>query len=539
MGPRLRIVAINDVYTLENLPRLKTLIAHHRAIDPADLTLVTLAGDFVAPSVLSSLDNGRGMVDCLNSVGVTHLILGNHEDDIATEELHSRLAESNACAIGTNLPSFDSKMRRSDCVQVHQPGGRIVRVGLVGVVMTDRSIYRRDPFGGASLEDANDSARREAARLMSEEKCAVVIPLTHQTIEEDRALAVRQRQPPFPVIIGGHEHQVTLLQVEGSWIAKAGADAVHAAIIDLTWPEAEPRANEFDFPIVTVRMDDTSHYTEDHDLRLRVNQHMAKVKELEGATLALLPPGQVLSSIGTRIRQTSLGQLLATRIRDSLGADVGLVNGGGIRGSREYRERFTYGDLKAEVPFDNELVVVRMPGTVLSNAIRDSRANAPNESGGFLQVDDSIELDEKNQIVRVNGRAFEAERDYCVALVRNLLTGLDRIPALAQFGRDYAERVPPSGSGQEIKIVLVNAFATELWHHLGTFAAIDTDGDGQINGREISSAVAKMHENTDKKMNKMPASAVTTGLILQAVDQDHDGTISRDEAERAGRKSHR
>jgi len=529
MGPRLRIVAINDVYSLENLPRLKTLVAHHRAIDAADLTLVTLAGDFVAPSVLSSLDSGQGMVDCLNQIGVTHLILGNHEDDIATEDLHSRIAEANGRILGTNLPSFDAKMHRSDIVEVQQAGGRRVRVGLVGIVMTDRSIYRRDPFGGAEMESPNESALGEAARLMREDGCAVVVPMTHQTIEEDRALALLQRQPPFPVIVGGHEHQVTLEQVEGTWIVKAGSDAVHAAIVDLTWPTAAPDSGDFDFPTVTVRMDDTSHYAEDHELRLRVDRHMAKVKELEGATLALLAPGEVLSSIGTRVRQTSLGELLATRIRDALGADVCVVNGGGIRGSREYRDRFTYGDLKAEVPFDNELVVVRMPGAILREAIRGSRAGAPSESGGFLQVDDGVELDANDRIMRLQGKAFEAEREYCVALVRNLLTGLDHIEALAQFGKRYAERVPPEGSGQEIKIVLVNAFAEELWHHLGTFGSIDTNRDGQISENEISEAVGRM--------KNFPASRVTTGLILHALDADHDGSVSRAEAELSERKA--
>jgi 2',3'-cyclic-nucleotide 2'-phosphodiesterase (5'-nucleotidase family) len=87
--PRLRIVCVNDVYTLENLPRLRTLVRHYAAAlgrspsapaptDAADAMLVTLAGDFVSPSVLSSLDMGRGMVECMRAVGVTHATLGNH-----------------------------------------------------------------------------------------------------------------------------------------------------------------------------------------------------------------------------------------------------------------------------------------------------------------------------------------------------------------------------------------------------------------------------------------------------------------------------
>ncbi|MBK7156858.1 MAG: hypothetical protein IPH72_34700 [Sandaracinaceae bacterium] len=79
---RLRVVAVNDVYVLDELPRLASLVQAARTRDPADCLLVTVAGDFLAPSLLSSLDEGRGMVDCLNALGVTHVTLGNHEDDL-------------------------------------------------------------------------------------------------------------------------------------------------------------------------------------------------------------------------------------------------------------------------------------------------------------------------------------------------------------------------------------------------------------------------------------------------------------------------
>ncbi|HQY63224.1 MAG TPA: hypothetical protein PK141_17610, partial [Polyangiaceae bacterium] len=101
-GPTLRIVAVNDVYSLEHLPRLASLLREAREVAPADRLLVTMAGDFVAPSVLSSLDAGRGMVDCMNALGFTHAVLGNHEDDVPPEELRARVRELEATCLGTN-----------------------------------------------------------------------------------------------------------------------------------------------------------------------------------------------------------------------------------------------------------------------------------------------------------------------------------------------------------------------------------------------------------------------------------------------------
>ena len=198
-GPTLRIVSVNDVYSIENMPRLATLVRHHATTRPADRFLVTLAGDFVAPSLLSSLDSGRGMVDCMNAVGVTHAILGNHEDDVPTDELRARIRELHAKVIGTNVRGFEPPLPAHDIVEIAAPGGRTVRVGIVGVVMNDPAVYRRVPFGVTRVDPPNASAMDEAARLVQGEGCACVVPMTHQTIDDDRSLARTQRSPPFPV----------------------------------------------------------------------------------------------------------------------------------------------------------------------------------------------------------------------------------------------------------------------------------------------------------------------------------------------------
>ena len=55
---RLRILQITDVYTLQNFPRLKTLIAEKRAEVEAEggRCISVLTGDFLAPYLLSSFD---------------------------------------------------------------------------------------------------------------------------------------------------------------------------------------------------------------------------------------------------------------------------------------------------------------------------------------------------------------------------------------------------------------------------------------------------------------------------------------------------
>jgi len=521
-GPTLRIVSINDVYTLENLPRLQNLVRHQRAEAPADVTLVVLAGDFLAPSLLSSLDGGRGMVDCLNDVGLTHVILGNHEDDVPTADLRARMGELRAVWLGTNVRGLDPLLRTHDVVDVTGAGGRRVRLGLVGIVMTDATAYRGPPFGGAELLPANAAAVLEAEALARDAGCACVVPITHQPMEDDRELARSWRAPPLPVIVGGHEHVVLLEQVSGAWIVKAGSDAVEAAVIDLSWPDLAPPLGAPDVPTVSVRLEPVAGYPEDPELRARVEEHMAKVHALESVPLMTLAPGQRLSSVGIRAKQTSMGTLVCSRLRDALGAEACLFNAGGIRAAHDYAGQLTYGDLKSEVPFDNEIVVVRMPGRVLREAIAASRAQAPLESGGFLQVDDRMGVEEPgHRLTTIDGAPVDEDREYGVALVRNLLDGMDHIEPLARFGREHPEKVPPHGSGREVKIVLVNAFARALWARLGGFDAVDANHDGRVTKAEIAEAVARVTHGAP--------SSVAAGLVLDAIDVKHQGAITPDE----------
>lgn len=57
----LRFIVINDVYELDDLPRYGTALKEaKRQQDSRTVVIGALAGDFLAPSLLSSLDRGRG-----------------------------------------------------------------------------------------------------------------------------------------------------------------------------------------------------------------------------------------------------------------------------------------------------------------------------------------------------------------------------------------------------------------------------------------------------------------------------------------------
>ena len=149
----LRIIAINDVYELTNLPKLKTLCNQlTAAATPNDgtqpnHTIVTLAGDFLSPSLLSSLDRGRGMVDVLNHIPVDYVCFGNHEADLPLDAVKKRVAEYQGTWLNTNMPTFTESTVPYAILDL----GDDVNIGLVGNLTDQTGVFPPTHFVGTTL----------------------------------------------------------------------------------------------------------------------------------------------------------------------------------------------------------------------------------------------------------------------------------------------------------------------------------------------------------------------------------------------------
>jgi hypothetical protein len=76
---RLIVVQITDVYTLDNLASVKTLIEQTKANSEGATVVSILTGDFLAPYLLSSIDRGAGMMNALAKIPIDYICWGNHE----------------------------------------------------------------------------------------------------------------------------------------------------------------------------------------------------------------------------------------------------------------------------------------------------------------------------------------------------------------------------------------------------------------------------------------------------------------------------
>ncbi len=268
--------------------------------------------------------------------------------------------------------------------------------------------------------------------------------LTHLELARDEALA---RALPLHVILGGHDHDPMAVQVGATLILKAGADAVNLGQVEyeLGCPERPLALRHRLVPI-------TREIAEASDVKEFVARYTAVLeRELDQ------PVGRTEAPLDGRERevrtgQTNLGDFVADVMRDRLGADLALLNGGAIRGNRLPPEGpITRRDLRQLFPFGNVLVLVEVPGVALARALERAVSAYPRPAGFFLQVsgmrlvfDPSRPPGRRVLELTVGGRSLDRERPYTVALPDYLARGGD---GYAMFAAARVLIPPEDGPG--------------------------------------------------------------------------------------------
>jgi len=111
-----------------------------------------------------------------------------------------------------------------------------------------------------------------------------------------------------------------------------------------------------------------------------------------------------------------------------------MLNGGGIRAGKNYDPgaRISHGDILAELPFNNRVVVVEIAGAALRRAMENGLSLLPQPSGRFPQVSGiALQLDlarkagERVTAMQVGGAPLVDDKIYRVAVLDFLARGGD------------------------------------------------------------------------------------------------------------------
>lgn len=155
-------------------------------------------------------------------------------------------------------------------------------------------------------------------------------------------------------------------------------------------------------------------YKTDQYIKGIQGQFTETLKTVLGRTAVALTVNNPTTGVrAVRSAETNLGDLCADAYRMVLGADIGMMNGGGIRADIAAGD-ITYHDTLKVFPFGNMGCVAEVSGQQIKDALEMASKYSPEESGGFMHVSgltytidtsvaSCVKTDEKGNFLRVDG----------------------------------------------------------------------------------------------------------------------------------------
>ena len=423
----------NDIYEISpsggegGLAEVMTLIRAERKASPNSIT--TFGGDLISPSVMSGLTKGAQMIEIMNAIGVDVAVPGNHEFDFGPEVAAQRIGESKFPWLGTNVLDADGKpaLGMKDVLIVEKGG---FKIGFFGLLAPETDVLS-SPGEGIEFAAIVETAEQAVANL-KEAGADLIVALTHLEIDVDRELAMSVGG--IDLILGGHDHDPITFYEGGVLIHKSGNDAHYLGVIDLSLEWVEKRGKKSLEMRPEWRMISTAGIQADPEIKVIVDKRNAAL-DAELATVIGKTEVELDSRRSSvRTAETNMGNLIADAIRAAVKADVGLTNGGGIRGDKTYPAgtELTRKDILTELPFGNVTVLMEVSGADILEALETGVSKVEDKAGRFPQISGmSFVYDPKGEPgsrvseVRVGGKPLDPDASYRLATNDYMANGGD------------------------------------------------------------------------------------------------------------------
>ena len=377
-------------------------------------------GDAVQGDTIGTLSNGEYIIDIMNEIGYDVATPGNHEFDYGMDQFFALTEQANFPYVSANFVDNDGNTVLDPYVIKDVAGVKIAFVGISTpkTITTSTPKYFQDDNGNyiysfqqdetgeklyAAVQSAVDAARAEGAQF--------VIAMAHLGIEEDcspwTSSEVIVNTTGIDAVLDGHSHSL----IQGEKVKnKDGAEVL------LSSTETKLAY----IGCLTIKDDGSMSTTliSDNGMKDFIGGIQEEFEELVNTVVASTDVDLIIKDPASgerivRVSETNLGDLCADAYRAMSGADVAIVNGGGVRADIPAGD-ITYGQIIAVHPFGNEMCVVECTGQEILDALELGCSKLPAESGGFLQVsgmtytidmnvESTVKLDENGMFVSVEG----------------------------------------------------------------------------------------------------------------------------------------
>jgi len=426
------------------------------------------SGDIAQGTPISNLSFGKPVVMFMNYMGYDAMAPGNHEFDWGFQKMKEMLKEAKFPILCANIVEEKTGKIPSPFTPyaIFERDG--LKIGVIGVLTPD-TVTMSNP---RNLEGLRFLKPEEPIRNYMKEirgkGVRVIGLLSHMGIYEDRKIAAAV--PGISFIVGGHSH--TALQ---------NAEKVGETIIVQTGSSGRNLGSL----LLTINRDTgaITSCTIEHELIPIINRNIIPDREVE----KILAPyyekvkpimnmvvghssDDLLHRAPAGYGDTPLGNFITDVIRTTYGADLVLYNTEGIR-APIYKGDITSADIFSVLPFDNEVVTLKLTGAQVREAIEFFIGNPKyiQVSGATLTYHPKREKGSKVADIMIGGRPLDPEKTYTLATVdflyyttgdfdvlrkgKNLTYGKVVRSVLEDYVRKHRNVGPSPSTGNRVTVV--------------------------------------------------------------------------------------
>ena len=367
-------------------------------------------GDAIQGEPVGTVTHGSAIIDLMNTVGYDVAIPGNHEYDYGMENFMNLTKQAKFPYISCNFTKNGELVFPSYVIKEVEG----VKIGFIGVT-TPETLTKDTPknfqddkgnFIYSFMEDGTGEKLYAAVQTAADDArkagADYVIAIAHLGNEASSSpynyADVLSHTTGIDALVDGHSHDTDQLVMKN----KDGKDVIRAAcgtkLEGIGYVTISAKDGSLSYGLYTwhnstsapallgIENEASKAVSAATD---GLNAELSKVVAKTAVDLTINDP-TAKDANGSPVRiirnaETNLGDLCADAYRDQTGAQVAIVNGGGIRASISAGD-ITLNDIMKVHPFGNQILVLEVTGQQLLDALEFASRDVPNECGSFLQV---------------------------------------------------------------------------------------------------------------------------------------------------------
>ncbi|XP_063691937.1 mannosylglucosyl-3-phosphoglycerate phosphatase-like isoform X2 [Bolinopsis microptera] len=384
-GRVVKIIHFNDVYNIEARDQEPVGGAARFVQKISDILaeeemLVIFSGDAFNPSPMSTMFKGVQMVPVLNACNIAAAVYGNHDFDFGLDDLMELKSSCNFPWLMTNVIDKETDRPLGDGMEYLVLQYKDIKVGVLGLVESGwMETLSTIEMSEIEYQDYVEAADHYGSILKEEHGVDLVVALTHMRWNNDRRLAACAKH--VDLILGGHDHNYGVEQVNNRTIIKSGTDFRELSKVTLVID------SENKVKTIVEKVIITSEIPENENIQL----HVADYQEKVGAQM-----DKIIGEFGVpletrfsevRTKETNMGNFITDVMRVALRADVAILNSGTMRSDCIFPPgKFRMRDLSAILPIMDELLLLECTGSQLLKALENGVSKYPELEGRFPQL---------------------------------------------------------------------------------------------------------------------------------------------------------